>query len=161
MSEDDRAGPPRRRSRADRFLGAAAEPSAPKPAAETEEAPRSVRGAAVVVGLEALGVAGVAGWLVVLTLGGSYLSLRNAVGEILFAALGAAVLALLARALWRVASWSRGPVVALQILVGLLGFTAAFSYDRPLVGIPLLVPVAVVLYLLATPEARLAFLRRP
>jgi hypothetical protein len=152
--------PPQHRSTADRLLGAAAEPSARKPARDPEEAPRSVRWAAVVVGLEALAMGVLAGWLLVLTSGGSYTSLRSAVGEIVFVALAAAALAFVARGLWRVASWSRGPVVALQIFLGLFGFTAAFTYERPLIGLPLLVPVAVTLYLLATPEARLAFFRR-
>jgi hypothetical protein len=152
--------PPQRRSIADRLLGAAAEPSAPEPARDAEEVPRSIRWAAVVVGLEALAMGVLAGWLLVLTSGGSYTSLRNAVGEIAFVALAAAALAFVGRGLWRVASWSRGPVVALQILVGLFGFTAAFTYERPLIGLPLLVPVACTLYLLATPEARLAFYRR-
>jgi hypothetical protein len=50
-------------------------------------------------------------------------------------------------------------VVAVQLLLGALGFTAAFSYEHPEVGIPMLAPVAVVVYLLVTPEARLAFFR--
>jgi len=73
---------------------------------------------------------------------------------------GAALLAACARGRWRLASWSRGPVVAAQLLLGLVGFTAAFSCQHAEVGIPMLLPVAVVLYLLATPEARLAFFRR-
>jgi hypothetical protein len=152
--------PPQRRSIADRLLGATAEPSASKPPRGPEDAPRSVRWAAAVVGLEALAMGVLAVWLLVLTVGGSYTSLRNAVGEIVFVGLAAAALAFVARGLWRVASWSRGPVVAAQILLGLFGFTAAFTYERPLLGLPLLVPVAVTLYLLATPEARLAFFQR-
>ena len=159
----DRAGQPQRRSLADRFLGAAAQPSAPRPPRETgeEEAPRSLRWAAVVVGVEALGLAAVACWLLVLTLTGDPADTGRALAEIVFVVLAAVVLGFAGRGLWRVASWSRGPVVALQIFLGLLGYTSAFTYGRPEIGIPVLGLVAVELYLLATPEARLAFLRRP
>jgi hypothetical protein len=157
---DDRAGRPQRRSLADRVLGATAEPLAPKPPKELgEAAPRSIRWAAVVVVLEALVLVVVAGYLAVRTVTGNAQSDRGAWGLVVFALLGAALLAACARGLWRLASWSRGPVVAVQLLLAALGLSAAFSYEHPEVGIPMLVPVAVALYLLATPEARLAFFR--
>jgi hypothetical protein len=158
---DDRARQPQRRSLADRFLGATAERTAPKPPKQPgEPAPRSVRRAAVVVGVQALGLAAVAAWLLVLTVTGDPADTGRALAEVVFVALGAAALAVAGRGLWRVASWSRGPVVALQIFLGLLGYTSAFSYGRPEIGLPVLALVAVELYLLATPEARLAFSRR-
>jgi hypothetical protein len=51
-------------------------------------------------------------------------------------------------------------VIALQLLFGLMGYTAAFEAGRPDIGIPALALVAVEFYLLATPAARLAFFRR-
>jgi hypothetical protein len=51
-------------------------------------------------------------------------------------------------------------VVVLQILLGLLGYTLAFEADRPLIGVPVLALVISELYLLLTPEARLAFFHR-
>jgi hypothetical protein len=51
-------------------------------------------------------------------------------------------------------------VVVLQLLLGALAYTTAFQAQRPIVGIPVLVLVATELYLLATPEARLAFWER-
>ena len=60
----------------------------------------------------------------------------------------------------RTAAWARGPVVAAQIFFGLSGFVAAFEAGRPLIGLPILLLVAAVLYLLATPESRLAYLDR-
>jgi hypothetical protein len=51
-------------------------------------------------------------------------------------------------------------VVATQLLLALLGYTAAFEYGAPPVGIPFLVLAAAELYFLATPESRLAYLRR-
>jgi len=161
---DERAGRPERRSLADRVLGAMAEPTAPKRAQEPvqqagEAAPRSVRAAAVVVAVEAVVLLAVTGYLVVRTVTGDAESTRGAWGLVAFALLGVVLLMACARGLWRLASWSRGPVVAVQLLLGALGLTAAFSYEHPEVGIPMLVPVAGTLYLLATPEARLAFFR--
>jgi hypothetical protein len=51
-------------------------------------------------------------------------------------------------------------VIAVQIFFGLSGFVAAFEADRPLIGVPVLALVVTELYLLATPEARLAYLER-
>ena len=39
-------------------------------------------------------------------------------------------------------------------------YVAAFEAERPLIGVPILLLVATELYLLATPEARLAYLER-
>jgi hypothetical protein len=153
---------PRRQSLADRVLGAAAE-SAPKPPRQPREpgepTPRSVQWAAVVVAVEAAVLVVAAGYVAVRTATGDAQSDRSAWGLVLFALLGAVLLGACARGLWRLSSWSRGPVVAAQLILGALGLTAAFSYEHPEVGIPMLVPVAVSLYLLATPEARLAFFR--
>ena len=51
-------------------------------------------------------------------------------------------------------------MIAAQIFFGLSGFVAAFEAERPLIGLPILVVVAAELYLLATPESRLAYLDR-
>jgi hypothetical protein len=118
-----------------------------------------VRAAAAVVGLEALAAAVGAVVLIWLTLTRSS-DLGSAVALVVLAVLAAGVLGLCARGLWRVASWARGPVVALQLLIGLFGYAAAFQYGAKPVGIPMLVVAAVVLYLLLTPEARLAWFRR-
>ncbi|MGY1617500.1 hypothetical protein ACI797_12240 [Geodermatophilus sp. SYSU D00691] len=152
--------PSRRRSRADRLLGAAAEPSAPKPAREESVTPRSVRWAALVVALEAVFLVVVATYLGLRTLTGEADSDSGAWGLVVFALLGAVLLAACARGLWRLSAWARGPVVAVQLLLGAIGLTAAFEYQQQQVGIPMLVPVAVTLYLLSTPESRLAFFQR-
>nr|WP_218859725.1 hypothetical protein [Petropleomorpha daqingensis] len=144
---------------ADRVLGAAAEQPPRQPKEQAEATPRTVRWAAVVVAVEAVALVLAAGYVTLRTLTGDAQSDKSAWGLVLFALLGAVLLAACARGLWRLASWSRGPVVAVQLILGALGLTAAFSYQHPEVGIPMLVPVAVSLYLLATPEARLAFFR--
>jgi hypothetical protein len=157
VSEDGGTAP---RRRGERLFGAPAATSAPKPPRERPECPRSVRWAAGVVALEALCALGGGVLLAVLTLTSTALSVRNAVGEAVFAVLAAVGLALCARGMWRVAAWSRAPVVVMQLLLGLLGYTTAFQGNNPAVGIPMLALAAVELYLLATPEARLAFAHR-
>jgi hypothetical protein len=168
VSEDSGAG---RRRLAERLFGAPAAPTAPQPArprsdaqdraaAPVHEAPRSLRWAALVVALEALGALAGAAATVWFAVTGQVSSTKNAVGIAVVAVVGALLLALCARGLWRVASWARGPAVAFQLLLALLGYTAAFQYGAPPVGIPLLVLAAAELYFLATPESRLAYLRR-
>jgi hypothetical protein len=151
--------PPRRRS--DRLLGAAAEPSAPRPERPRTEAPRSLRWAAVVVGIEATALAVGALLVLYLVVTSTADSVSRALGEVVFVGAGAAVLAAAAVGLWRVASWARGPVVVLQLLLAALAYTTAFEAGRPAIGLPVLVLVAVELYLLATPASRLAYLERP
>ncbi|TFV66424.1 UNVERIFIED_ORG: hypothetical protein E4P37_06850 [Bacillus sp. AZ43] len=144
----------------DRLFGAAAVPSAPRPERERTEAPPALRRAALVVGLEAVAIgAGALVWLW-LTLTGDPDSLARALAEVVVLALLAAGLGAAAAGLARAAGWARGPVVAAQIFLGLSGFVAAFEAQLPLVGVPVLVVVATVLYLLATPEARLPYLDR-
>jgi hypothetical protein len=152
--------PGRPRSWSDRLFGAAAEPSAPRPVRTHPEAPRSVRRAALIVGVEAVAVAlGALAWLW-LTLTSTPESTAGALAEVAIIALVAAGLGAAAVGLSRVAGWARGAVIAAQIFFGLSGFVAAFEAGRPLIGLPVLALVATELYLLATPEARLAFLGR-
>ena len=72
-------------------------------------------------------------------------------------AAGAALLATAAVGIWRASGWARSPVVVLQLLLGAVAYTTVFQAHQPSIGIPVLVLAAVELYLLATPEARLAF----
>jgi hypothetical protein len=112
------------------------------------------------VGVEALLLAGVAVVLMVLTLVDDAASVARAIAEVVYLALAGAALSAGAWGLWRRASWARGPVVVLQILLGLFGYQAAFTFRRPELGLPVLVLVLGTLYLLATPEARLAYTER-
>ena len=152
--------PGRRRSRAEGLLGGAAEPTTPRPERPATAVPASVRRAALVVALEAAALAGLALVLLVRTVTGSPDSVGRALAEVVYVSLGALLLGAAARGLWRLAAWARGPVVALQVLLGLFGYVSAFEAGAPLVGVPVLALVAVELYLLATPEARLAYLER-
>ena len=112
------------------------------------------------VAVEAAAAAVLALLLLFLTLTSSPDSVGRALAEVVYVGLAAALLAVCAVGLWRVSGWARGPVVVLQLLLGVIGYTMAFQADRPLWGVPLLAVVAVELYLLATPEARLAFFQR-
>jgi hypothetical protein len=153
--------PPPPRRRADRLFGEAAQPSPVRPERPRTEAPRTLRWAAVVVGIEAGLLAVGALLLLYLLITSTADSVAAAVGEVVFVAGGAAVLAAAGLGLWRVASWARGPVVVLQLLLAALAYTAAFQAGQPAIGLPVLVLVAVELYLLATPESRLAYAERP
>ena len=150
--------PPRRRS--DRLVGGPAQPSAPRAARPRTEAPRTLRWAAVVVGIEAGALAVGAWWLLYLVLSSTADSVSRALGEVVFVAAGSAVLGAAAVGLWRVAGWARGPVVVLQLLLAALAYTTAFDAGQPAIGLPVLVLVAAELYLLATPESRLAYAER-
>jgi hypothetical protein len=121
--------------------------------------PSALRRAALAVGFEALLLSGLAGYLVVLEVVSRPTSEAGAWGLIVYVSIAAAVLAAGAVGLWRGSSWARGPVIVLQILLGLLGYNAAFPNQMPLIGLPALVLVGITLYLLLTPEARLAYLR--
>jgi hypothetical protein len=148
------------RRRAERLFGAPAVGAAPRRQRPAGEAPRTLRWAAVVVVVEAVAAVAAAVVTAVLTAAGRVASTPNAVGIVVFALLAAGVLGGCARGLWRVAPWARGPVVALQLLLALLGYTAAFTAQAPAVGVPMLAAAAVTLYLLATPESRLAYADR-
>ncbi|MCZ2823921.1 MULTISPECIES: hypothetical protein [unclassified Modestobacter] len=160
MSGQDGQTPGRRRPRAEGLLGKAAQPTAPRPARPGTGAPTAVRRAALVVAVEALALTALALTLLVLTLTGSPDSVGRALAEVVYVGLGAALLAAAAVGLWRVSGWARGPVIVLQILLGLLAYNAAFEAQQPLIGLPVLALVATELWLLATPEARLAFFER-
>ncbi|WP_157937033.1 hypothetical protein [Geodermatophilus chilensis] len=160
MTEQSGARPSRDRRRAERLLGGAAEPAAPRRERERPATPRAVRRAALVAGVEAAGLAAVALWLLVLTFTSTADSVGRAVAEVVYVGIFAVALSAAAVGLWRVSPWSRGPVVFLQLLLGLFGYYSAFEWGGAWAGVPILVLVATELYLLATPEARLAFMER-
>jgi hypothetical protein len=114
----------------------------------------------VVVGVEAAALAVGAFLLLYLVVTSTADSVAAALGEVVFVGGGSAVLAVAAVGLWRVAVWARGPVVVLQLLLAALAYTTAFDAGQPAIGLPVLVLVAVELYLLATPESRLAYSAR-
>ena len=159
VTEQDSEKPQAPRRRADRLFGAAAEDPAPRPERVRPEAPTALRWAAVLVGIEAAATGVLAVTWLWLILTSAPRMLVAALAEVVVITLVAAGLTVAAVGLSRVAGWARGAVVAAQIFFGLSGFVAAFQAERPLIGVPMLLVVAGVLYLLATPEARLAYFR--
>jgi hypothetical protein len=159
VTEQGSEQPQAPRRRADRLFGAAAHAPAPRPERVRPEVPGSLRWAAALVGVEALATGVLALAWIWLILTSTPDRLAFAVAEVVIIALVTAGLAAAAVGLSRAAGWARGAVVAAQIFFGLSGFVAAFEADRPLIGVPILLVVAGVLYLLATPEARLAYFR--
>ncbi len=150
----------RRPTRAERLFGAAARPSSRPSRPPGPEAPPAVVRAALVAAVEAgLLLAGALA-LVWLTVTGDPDSVARALAEAVYVAVFGVVLAAAAVGLRRLAGWARGPVVVLQLLLGLFGYSTAFPGGQPLLGIPLIVLALTELYLLATPEARLAFVDR-
>lgn len=119
-----------------------------------------MRRAALLVGLESVALTVVTLVVLGLTLTSTPDSLGRALAEVVYVGLGAAALGAAGVGLWRVSPWARGPVVVLQLLLGLLGYVTAFEAGRPLLGLPVLACVAGVLWFLATPEARLAYSER-
>ncbi|MGY1693372.1 MULTISPECIES: hypothetical protein [unclassified Geodermatophilus] len=157
MTEEDAT---RRPTRAERLLGGAAQPSARPPRPPRPEAPRAVVRAAVVAAVEAGLLLAGALVLLWLTITSDPDSVGRALAEVVYVGFFGVALAVAAAGLRRLAGWSRGPVVVLQLLLGLFGYSTAFPGGQPLLGIPLIVLAVAELYLLATPEARLAFLDR-
>ncbi len=155
-----RAGDPGDRRWTERLLGATARETAPRPPRPTTAAPRAVRLAALLVGLQSAAAVVVAAVVLWLTVTGEPDSVGRALAEVVYVLLGAGALAACAVGLRRVAAWARGPVVVLQLLLGALGYVTAVEAQRPLLGVPVLLCVAGVCWFLATPEARLAYAPR-
>jgi hypothetical protein len=149
--------PPRRL--ADRLFGAVTPAPEPRPQQPRPEAPRAVRQAAVVVAVEAAVFVVLAVLLLWLTVTGNPESVPRALAEVVLVGGVAALLGAAAMGLRRLAGWARGPVIALQILFAASGLVA-FQAGRPEIGVPSLALAAATVYLLMTPEARLAYLDR-
>ncbi|SDC02714.1 hypothetical protein SAMN05660690_0248 [Geodermatophilus telluris] len=154
MTDEDAT---RRPSRAERLFGGVAQPAARPPRAPAPEAPVAVRRAALVAAVEAALLLGTALVVLWLTLTSDPDSVGRALAEVVYVGFFGVALAVAAAGLRRVAGWARGPVVVLQVLLGLFGYSTAFPGQQPLLGVPLIVLAVAELYLLATPEARLAF----
>ena len=160
VTEGRKPGPRRSPQWADRLFGAAADRAPSRPAPPRQEAPPAVRRAALVVAVEAALLTGLALVLLYLTVTGAADDIGRAVAEVVLVGMVAGLLGAAVVGLRRLSPWSRAPVIAVQLFLGLVGFTAAFSAGQFLVGVPVLLLVGVVLYQLATPEARLAFVER-
>lgn len=121
-------------------------------------APRAVRLAGVVVGVEGLVLLAAAGVLAVATVLGEIDSLGRAGFGVLIGLAAGAGLLRIAVGLTRLEAWARAPAVVGQLLLAPVGYTLAFSAEQPAYGVPILALCAAELFLLFTPESRAAFL---
>lgn len=124
-------------------------------------APVALRAAAVILGIEALGLAGLGLFEIVSTVAGHPQSVGRAVFGGLLALLGAAALVLGARGLLLLRPAARTPMVVLQLLAVPVSYSLAFQAGRIEYGAPILVAALAVLYLVFTPPARAALEREP
>lgn len=116
--------------------------------------PAPIRTACVILGLEILGLIGIAGFLVYSTIFGHPGGVARALLGAAMAVAGAAALAFGARGLLRLSTVARTPVVVIQLLAVPVSYSLAFQAGRVLYGGPILIAAVAVVYLLFTPPAR-------
>lgn len=136
-------------------------PQDPGDATAGVEVPKEIRNATLLIALEALGLLGAAGVLLVKLVTGHPAKVWGAIAEIAFALAGAVLLALCARGIWQLRSAARTPIVFIQLLSLPVAFDLAFQAGLVAYGIPMLVVALTVLYLLFSPGARLVLDRVP
>ncbi|GAA4348879.1 histidine kinase [Microbacterium rhizosphaerae] len=107
------------------------------------------RAASVLVGLEALGVLGVAVWQVVAVAGGDTDSAVSSIALLVLTVVGAVAVGAFAIGIWRGWSWGRsgGIVTQLLIIAVAVGAMTGAGAD-PLLGIGLIIPALIVFVLL-------------
>ena len=124
-------------------------------------APVPIRVAAVILGIEALGLTGLGLFEIVSTITGHPDSVARALLGALLALLAALAVLFGARGLLRLRASARSPMVVLQLLAIPVSYSLAFQAGRVEYGGPILVAALAVLYLLFTPPAREALYRDP
>ncbi|HEY7594522.1 MAG TPA: hypothetical protein VH969_15335 [Actinophytocola sp.] len=117
-------------------------------------APPTIRGAAILVGLQGLAGVAFAVALLVRAIGGASTAGNNIYGEAgYFAVLGGAVVGV-GVALFLGKHWARSPAVVVELLLLGVAWYAAGPSGRPEIGVPVGVLCAVVLYLLFASKSR-------
>lgn len=118
------------------------------------DAPPSVRGAGILVGLQGLAGVAFAVALLVRALGGASSAGNNLFGEAgYFVVLGGGVV-VVGAALLLGRHWARSPAVVVELLLLGVAWYAAGPSGRPEIGAPVGVFCVVVLYLLFTARSR-------
>lgn len=107
------------------------------------------RVAAVLVGLEGLGLVAVTVWQVIAVFAGDTAEIATALALLVLTAVGAVIVIAFAVAIWRDQSWGRSGAIVLQLLILAVALGAATgSYAEPVVALWLAVPAVLVLVLL-------------
>lgn len=118
------------------------------------DAPPTIRGAGILVGLQGLAGLAFAVALLVRAFGGASTAGNNIFGEAAyFAVIGGAVVAV-GGALVLGKHWARSPAVVVELLLLGVAWYAAGPSGRPEIGAPVGVVCVVVLYLLFTARSR-------
>lgn len=115
--------------------------------------PATLRWAVLLLAGEAVAVALVAAFLGYEDVAGEAASLRSALLVTAYAAVMAALLGLLARALYQRRAWARSPAIVLQLLLLPTAYAMVTS-GLPWLGLPVGVLGLVVIGLLVTPATR-------
>lgn len=126
---------------------------------EPNGAPRAVRWAAAVAGVQAVAILAATVVLAVATLLGDPDSFGRAAVAVLIGLAAGLGLLRAAQAIHRPEGWARAPVIVCQLLLIPVGYTLAVQAELPAYGVPILASCAAELYLLLTPESRAAFRR--
>jgi hypothetical protein len=109
----------------------------------------SGRVAAVLVGLEGLGVLALAVWQLAALISGDTGSIESAIALVVLTVVGAAAVLAFAVATWREQSWGRSGAIVTQLLILAVALGAATgAYADPGIALVLAVPAIVVLVLL-------------
>ncbi len=127
--------------------------------AEQNGTPRAARLAGLVAAAQGVAVLVAAGVLGVATLLDRPASYGRALFAVVILLAAGLVLLRIGRGIARVEGWARAPVIVAQILLIPVGYTLALSAERPWYGVPILALCAAEIWLLLTPEARVAFER--
>ncbi|GAB3458931.1 hypothetical protein [Actinophytocola sediminis] len=118
------------------------------------DAPVTVRGAGVIVGLQGLVGIGFAVALLIRAMGGASTEGNNIYGQVgYFAVIGAAVVAV-GVALVLGNHWARSPAMVIELLLLGVAWYAFGPSGRPEIGLPVGVLCVVVLYLLFSARSR-------
>jgi hypothetical protein len=105
--------------------------------------------AAVLVGLEGLGIAALVVWQIAAIIGGDTVSLASALALVVLTAVGAVAVLSFAVAIWRGQSWGRSGGIVTQVLILAVALGAATgAYAAPQTALLLAAPAVVVLVLL-------------
>ncbi len=101
----------------------------------------AARVAAVIVGLEALGILALVVWQLVAIVVGDTVSLESAIALLVLTLVGGVAVLAFAVAVWRGLSWGRSGAIVTQALIAAVALGAATgAYAHPLVGVALAVP---------------------
>jgi hypothetical protein len=136
------------------------QPAEPQPAGPVAAPPRALRVAAVLEGVEAVGMLVAAGFAAVATAAGKSYELSSGIALTLIAVATAALFAAFAVGLARSRPWTRTPVVMFQLAIGFWGVFLLTGHKYAW-GVPMLVLAAAILACVFTPAALRALNRPP